>query len=244
MNNRVQKENETVTICMPVLNEFLVIKEVVLEWLKIVEKLPEGSSLLIEDGGSHDGTQEVLKDIAASDSRVRIMLREKPDGFGTAAKRLLSEANSYWIFFTDGDGQYVAEDFWKLWIRRADCDFVRGIKLGRQDPLFRRISSLLWNKSVNFLFELPVSDINAAFILIRRTVLQEILPSVQILKTMVISEIVIRMILFNSDFRKDIYVLHRARSNGKSRATPGLKFLFVGVSQIVGLFKIKADYRR
>lgn len=239
-----KNQKETVTICMPVLNEFSVINDVISEWLKVIEKLPEGSCLLIEDGGSRDGTRELLKDISALDSRVKILLREKPDGFGNAAKRLLTAANSSWIFFTDGDGQYVAEDFWKLWIRRTDCDFVRGVKLGRQDPLFRRISSLLWNKSVNFLFELPVSDINAAFILFRGNILQEILPSVRILKTMVISEIVIRLILNNSEFRRDIYVLHRARLNGKSRATPGLKFLFVGASQIVGLFKIKSDYRR
>jgi len=238
------KEIETVTICMPVLNEKDVIKDVLIEWLNVILKLPLGSEILIDEGGSNDGTVEIIESLQYEyPGKIRVLFQNKPDGFGNSAKRLLNTSDGYWVFFTDSDGQYVAQDFWKLWDRRSECDFVRGIKLGRQDPFIRRVASLFWNKSVNFLFELPVHDVNAAFLLIRNDCLKKILPTVRILPTMILSEIIIRSVLENFKFDKDVYINHRSRSFGKSRATPGLKFLYVGIRQIKGLFEIKRDYR-
>jgi len=241
--NKIE-DSESVTICLPVLNESAVIEKVILEWLEIVKKIANGSIILIEDGGSTDGTIAIIKGLQSSfPGKIQLVLREKPDGFGNSAKRLLNLAERSWIFFTDSDGQYVAEDFWLLWNRRAGNDFVRGIKLGRKDPFIRRVSSLFWNKAVNFLFELPVHDVNSAFLLIRKDSLNILLPQVRILKTMVLSEIIIRAVMENMNYGHDIYVKHRARANGKSRATPGIKFLLVGLKQIKGLFLIKKDYR-
>jgi len=235
---------ETVSICMPVLNEVDVIEFVINEWLEVVRKLPKGSHIFIEDGGSVDGTKEVLTALQLqSEDLMRISWREKPEGFGVAAKRLLSSADAEWIFFTDSDGQYVANDFWLLWNRRDDQDFIRGIKLGRQDPFLRRATSLIWNKSVRFLFELPIGDINAAYLLIRREFLKQILPSVRLLPTMVLSELMIRSAMANAKYGKDIYIMHRARLSGVSRATPTSSLIKVGMKQIRGLFAIKADYR-
>jgi dolichol-phosphate mannosyltransferase len=235
---------DSVTICMPVLNEVSVIESVVLEWIEIVNLLPSNSILLFEDGGSKDGTVGILQGLQMQfPSKIHLMLRDYPDGFGNSAKRLLASAETEWVFFTDSDGQYVASDFWILWGRRIGNDFVRGIKLGRKDPFIRRVSSLFWNKAVNFLFELPVHDVNTAFILIRKSSLNKVLPKARILKTMVLSEIVIRCVMENMNYGRDVYIKHRARLQGGSRATPGLKFLFVGLKQITGLFHIKKDYR-
>lgn len=235
---------ESVTICLPVLNEADVISKVILEWVQIVNNLANNSIILIEDGGSTDGTVAIIESLQSEfQGKIKLVFREKPDGFGNSAKRLLNLAESKWVFFTDSDGQYVAEEFWLLWNRRSGKDFVRGIKLGRKDPFTRRISSLLWNKTVNFLFELPVHDVNAAFLLIRKDSLNILLPQVRILKTMVLSELIIRAVMENMNYGQDVYVKHRARSNGKSRATPGIKFLATGIKQVKGLFLIKKDYR-
>lgn len=235
---------ETVAVCMPVLNEVEVIEFVIREWLKVVSELPEGSHILIEDGGSKDGTREVLTALQAEyGDLIRVVWRDKPEGFGVAAKRLLSSADAQWIFFTDSDGQYVANDFWLLWERRESRDFIRGIKLGRQDPLIRRITSLVWNKSVRFLFELPISDVNAAYLLMRKEFLKKLLPSVRILPTMVLSELMIRSVMANARYDKDVYIMHRARLAGVSRATPTSGLIKVGLKQLRGLFAIKEDYR-
>jgi len=235
---------ESVAICMPVLNEKEVIEFVVNEWLEVVNQLPLGSHVYIEDGGSNDGTKEILVSLQKEHGElIRIVWRDKPEGFGTAAKRLLSTADAKWVFFTDSDGQYVARDFWLLWNRRENSDFVRGIKLGRQDPFIRRVTSLVWNKSVRFLFELPISDVNAAYLLIRQDFLRGLLPTLRILPTMILSELMIRSVMANARYGKDVYVMHRARLSGVSRATPTSSLMRVGYQQLRGLFEIKADYR-
>ena len=235
---------ENVTVCLPVLNERDVISLVIKEWIEVIDSLPLGSEILIDEGGSKDGTVEIIQNLQLQyPGKIQVLWQKNPDGFGNSAKRLFSNANGYWIFFTDSDGQYSAHDFWKLWERRQNSDFVRGIKLGRQDPAIRRFASLLWNKSVNFLFEIPIHDVNSAFLLIKRNSLRKILPMIKHLPTMVLSEIVIRCVLENFRFGPDIYIIHRARKFGKSRATPGVKLFIVGLQQIVRLFRIKNDYR-
>jgi dolichol-phosphate mannosyltransferase len=234
--------DETVTICLPVLNEVDVIGEVVTDWLQIVSQLPVGSTVLVEDGGSKDGTVEILKNLQSENSNLQVAFREKPDGFGRAAKRLLEIPTSQWVFFTDSDGQYVPDDFWILWNRRHGFDVVRGIKMGRQDPVFRRVTSLFWNKAVAFLFNLPLIDINAAFVLMKNRSLQSVLPSVKRLETLVTSELIIRFILANYEI-KNTYIQHRKRIGGASRGVPTIKLPLIAGRQLIGLFRIKSDYR-
>lgn len=117
--------SETVTICLPVLNEVDVIQFVIEEWIDIVEKLPDGSKVLVENGGSIDGTIKILENLQAAHKNLDVVYRDKADGFGNAAKRLLISPETKWVFFTDSDGQYVAEDFWILWNRRDSFDIKR-----------------------------------------------------------------------------------------------------------------------
>lgn len=242
-NQTPRVKTESVSICMPVRNEAEVIEKVVVEWTSIASIVSAESKVVLEDGGSSDGTVEILQRLLKVHSNLEVSFRLEADGFGNSAKRLLRMPATDWVFFTDSDGQYVPSEFWLLWERRSDLDFVRGIKLGRQDPLLRRITSLAWNKSVNFLFELPVHDVNAAFFLIRKTFLDRIIESIRILPTMVISEMLIRAVLANANFSRDLYVLHRAREFGKSRATPFFSLFKVGFLNVIGLFRMKADYR-
>jgi hypothetical protein len=114
--------------------------------------------------------------------------------------------------------------------------------MGRQDPFFRRVTSFFWNKSVAFLFNLPLIDINAAFVLARTSILKEILPTVSRLNTLVTSELIIRFILGNFEV-KNTYVRHRKRAGGKSRGIPTRKLPIIAIKQFVGLWKIKSDYR-
>jgi dolichol-phosphate mannosyltransferase len=234
---------ETVTICMPVLNEAEVIHSVLVEWIQVVSELPEGSHILIEDGGSTDGTTEILRNYALRSKHLKIIYRQKPEGFGKAARSLLSSASTHWVFFTDSDGQYVANDFWKLWHRRENLDLVRGIKLGRKDPLFRRLTSYIWNRLIFLMFQIPLADINVAFFLVKRDELEKIISKCKFLDLLVVSEVMIRLVTNNCLYGSDVYILHRERSNGKSRAIPARKLISVGLSHFKGLRRIKTDFR-
>jgi glycosyltransferase involved in cell wall biosynthesis len=236
------KQN-AVTVCIPVFNESKVITQVITDWLFVVRELPKGSGILVEDGGSTDGTKQILKKLESKNNLLKVIYRDKPDGFGNATIRLLKIPRTEWIFFTDGDGQYVPNDFWKLWSRRKGHDLVKGIKLGRKDSMFRRGISYIWSSIIQVMFGLFISDINAAFLLMRRSELSKIIDEVRFLRVLVITEVVIRMLMNNSIKSDDIHILHRKRIGGKSRALPNYKIWIVIFSHLNGLRLIKKDYR-
>ncbi len=235
---------DTVTICIPIYNEIDVIDDLLSEWSSIVRELPNGSGILIEDGGSTDGTVDVLKNYQNKHDFIDVIYRDKPDGFGNAAKRLLKLPTTEWVFFTDGDGQFVPSDMWKLWQRRDGCDLVKGIKLGRKDPILRRIISFFWSRLIQVMFGLFISDVNAGFILVRNSQLKQIINEVRFLELLVLSEIVVRLITNNCRRSDEVYVLHRAREGGKSRAIPNHRLPKVVFSHLRGLYLLKDDYRR
>ena len=131
---------QPVSILMPVYNEVDVIEDVVEEWVRdVIRHLPKGSEMIFDEGGSTDGTREILHRLTGKYRFIRVILNQKKEGFAAAARRLYQEAKCPLIFFTDSDGQYVAADFWKVARHIHAYDVVHGAKLGRKDPWPRRL---------------------------------------------------------------------------------------------------------
>jgi glycosyltransferase involved in cell wall biosynthesis len=238
------KMKQPVSILMPVYNEADVIEDVVEEWVRdVVRHLPRGSEFIFDEGGSTDGTREILARLARKYRFIRVIWNARKEGFAAAARRLYGEARCPLIFFTDSDGQYIAADFWKVARYVPAYDVVHGAKLGRKDPLPRRLFSALFNKAASFLTELHYLDINSAFRLVKADVVREVLPSVRSMPTLLNAEFLIRCALENFEVRQ-VYVLHRPRKFGRSRGLPAMGYLFEGAKAFKGLLDIKDSYRR
>lgn len=65
-------------------------------------QLHAGDEIIVQDGGSDDGTVELLRAIAADDSRVRIH-SERDDGQSDALNRALARAQGEWIVWLNAD---------------------------------------------------------------------------------------------------------------------------------------------
>lgn len=232
-----------VSVLMPVCNEVDVIGYVLQEWVDdVLLHLPEGSEFLLEDANSTDGTIEVIQQFAKKYPFIRLILQPTKDGFSAAARRLYTEAKCPLVFFTDSDGQYVASDFWKLAPYIESHDLVHGAKIGRKDPAFRRYASSVFNKLSEFLFAVTYSDINSAFRLMKKEVIQRTLPQVNCMPTLLNAELLLRAEFEN--FRiKQIHVLHRERRFGQSRGLPSNRFVWDSLLAFRGLLKIKESYR-
>jgi len=236
--------SEPVSILMPVCNEADVIEEVVEEWVNnVIKHLPVGSEFLFDEAASTDGTREILNKLQKKYSYIGVEFRDEKDGFANATKRLYARAKCPWIFFTDSDGQYIAEDFWKIArFINDDFDLIRGAKIGRKDPLIRRIASGIFNKIIQFLFNVSYLDCNSAFFLIRKNVLSDILNSLISMPTLVNTELLLRLELENYNI-KQVYVLHRERKFGVSRGLAPKHFIKQSLGALKGLYSIKASYR-
>jgi glycosyltransferase involved in cell wall biosynthesis len=237
--------SEPISILMPVSNEADVIEAVINEWISdVFIHLPEGSEFLFDEAASTDGTREILEKFSKQYHFIKVEYHNKKDGFANATRRLYKKAKCPWIFFTDSDGQYIAKDFWKLAkFIKDDYDLIRGAKIGRKDPIARRLLSSIYNKLIQFLFNMNYLDFNSAFFLIKHQPLNDILKNLESMQTLINTELLLRLELENYKI-KQVYILHRNRQFGFSRGLAPKDFIGHSIGAIKGLYKIKSSYRK
>jgi glycosyltransferase involved in cell wall biosynthesis len=231
-----------VSILMPVCDEADVITDVIEEWAEeVFRHLPEGSELIFDDC-STDETTELIAAAADRFDWVRLE-RSTRDGFFASAMRLYSHASGPLVFFTDSDGQYVPADFWKVAEHIDTHDMVHGHKDGRQDPRYRLASSFAFNTLVRLLFRSRGVDVNSAFRLIRREMLEDVLPDIHRLGLLPNAEMYIRAERLGYRIR-NVPIRHRPRKYGKSRGVPRRSFPVECWRAFGGLFRLRGDLGR
>ena len=226
---------------MPVCNEVDVIEGVLKEWdTEVFRHLPAGSELLLNDCSS-DGTEKILTRLQEACPYLRVLFTKR-EGFFKASVRLYQEARCPLIFFTDSDGQYVASEFWKIAGDISRFDIVHGAKLRRQDPYYRLLASNMFNVITRLMFGTQSDDVNSAFRLIRKEALEDLIPKIRHLPTLLNAEMLIRAEMEGYKV-KSLGVAHRARQVGKSRGLPLRGFLRECARTYAGLFRLRREYR-
>jgi len=232
------------SLLMPVCNEADIIEEVIEEWVRdVFNFLPKGSEFLFDEAASTDGTREILKRLCEKYPFIKVTYNEKKDGFANAARRLYMTSSCPLIFFTDSDGQYVPSEFWKLAPHISEFSLVHGAKIGRQDTFFRKAASATFNLTARFVFDMHYSDINSAFRLIKRELVQQLVPQLERMPTLLNAEMLVRAELQNYSI-KQVRVVHRRRKFGVSRGLPPLRFLRESFLAYRGLMQLKTDFRQ
>jgi glycosyltransferase involved in cell wall biosynthesis len=162
---------------LPAYNEAENIEESVRQGVRALERLvSEGQlsvwEIVVVDDGSTDGTVEHVR--AVGDPRIRLVMHAENQGYGAALRTGFSSARHELIFFTDSDLQFDVGEIGLLipWI--AEFDIVAGYRSSRQDPWVRRANAAAWGMALYGAFGLDVEDVNCAFKLFRRPVLDGI----------------------------------------------------------------------
>ena len=130
-----------------------------------------GVDLLIVDDNSPDGTGELADQLAAADSRVRVMHREAKQGLGPAyiaGFKLGAQLGYEFMVEMDADGSHRAQDLPKLLAAAPENDLVIGsrwIAGGRvvNWPLHRKAISRIGNLYVRIMLGTKVRDMTAGF---------------------------------------------------------------------------------
>lgn len=164
----------TLSIVLPAYNEQDNIKEVVLRSTEVAERLCRDHEIIVVDDGSTDATADLVRALAIEDSRIRLVAHGINRGYGEALRSGFLAARKDLVFFTDADNQFDLAEIGAFlpWVDRVDV--VAGYRIGRQDTLVRRLNALAWNYLVRILFHVPVRDIDCAFKMFRREVLEDL----------------------------------------------------------------------
>ncbi len=235
--------SEPVSVLMPICNEAQILPSVIEEWHReVFRHLPKGSEWVFDDGASTDGTLAILEQSQREHPYIRI-LNSRKEGFAASARRLYREARCPLVFFTDSDGQYVAQEFWKLAPFIRDYDMVHGAKVNRKDPLFRKVASRGFNLISESLFHTGFNDINSAFRLMRKSMADSLLPQIRSMPTLLNAELLLRCMQEGYTV-KQVNVCHRPRRFGESRGLPAASFLTECFKAYRGLLELRSEMSR
>jgi glycosyltransferase involved in cell wall biosynthesis len=230
-----------VSIVLPAYNEAETIKEVVIDYFEeIVNKIP--SKLIVAEDGSNDNTPEILASLA-NEIPISLFSDRSRKGYAKGVGDALKKCTAKWIFFSDSDGQYFPNDFWKLWRNRQGYDIIIGRKIRRSEGIHRTILSRGFHVLFNQLFGLDLHDADCGFRLIRRDVIQSVVDETRFLKFSFWAEFTIRACL--KGFRVcEVPIDHTCRANGGTRIYAPSKLPLIILKQLNGLIHLYLDAKK
>ncbi|PIV00182.1 glycosyltransferase family 2 protein [Candidatus Shapirobacteria bacterium CG03_land_8_20_14_0_80_39_12] len=202
------------SLFFPAYNEEANLKETVEKAIPVLSKVANKFELIIVDDGSKDRTGEIADKLAKKYSFIRVIHHRSNKGYGEALKSGFYSAKYEWIVFTDSDGQLDFSEVAKLIEVKNDVDIVVGYRLDRQDSLVRKLFGTGWTMLANLLLGTKVRDVDCAFKLINKKVIETI-PRLESTRGGMISpELLGRAI--KAGFKiKEVGVHHFSRTKGK-----------------------------
>ena len=120
--------------------------------------------------GSEDETPQVVTKLAEESPNIRTVIRPKQGMMGWDMRMGLDAARGTYIGVIDGDGQFPPESIIACLLKceLEDLDFTKTYRVIRDDGLYRRIISGVYNAIFSLLFGFKVRDINSKPKIIRR----------------------------------------------------------------------------
>ena len=162
------------TVVMPVYNEAAAIGGVVRAWAAELDRLGIDYEMRVYDDGSRDASATVLEELSHEVKHL-LVTRHSNRGHGPTILRGYREARGEWVFQNDSDGEMEPDSFSLLWNRRADYDFLLGIRGGREWTPPRWVMTRASRLAVRMLFGKGILDVNTPYRLMRRERLAQLL---------------------------------------------------------------------
>jgi len=167
------------SIVMPAYNEEECIEQVVESWTSFLKnKFPgEKTTLIVINDGSKDKTGEILDRLKETNSHLTV-IHQKNGGHGNAVvngyKTALAMGSEY-VFQTDSDDQFVADDFDKLWQKRHQSEFILGYREIRHDAKVRLFITRFLRSTISMVYGTFILDSNIPFRLIKGSFLKKLM---------------------------------------------------------------------
>jgi glycosyltransferase involved in cell wall biosynthesis len=163
---------QSLTAFFPCYNEEENVRLMVEQLKEVLPQVAEKYEILIVNDGSNDKTAEVADQLAKKDSHVKVIHHDKNCGYGASLRSGFDAARYEWVFFTDGDMQFDVSQLKRFIPYTKNYNVIIGYRERRADGSVRALNARLFKLYIDLLFRLHVKDIDCAFKLLRRDLIQ------------------------------------------------------------------------
>ena len=165
-----------ISIFLPVLNEEPNLRPLHARLDEALQKLDRTAEIIYVDDGSSDGSLGVLRELAANDARVRVIVLRRNYGQTPAMAAGIHAARGRVLIPMDADMQNDPADIARL-LGKLDegYDVVSGWRKNRQDKLFtRKMPSMIANRVISWIGGVPLHDYGCSLKAYRRESLADV----------------------------------------------------------------------
>jgi len=157
------------SVIIPAYNEEENLPVLLAELREALAPLGLSYEVLVVDDGSSDGTLEVMRDLAATDRRLRLLRLARNSGQSAALEAGFRHARAPVLATLDADLQNDPADLPGLLEKLEEgWDVVSGVRTDRHDSWLRRISSRIANGVRNRLTGESITDVGCTLRVYRR----------------------------------------------------------------------------
>lgn len=163
----------SISFVLPMFNEAENIAGTLERISKLAGEISDSYEIIAADDASTDGGPDIVRQLAAADSHIKLVSLEKNSMFGGALNAGLMAASKDIVVYTDADLPAKEEDIKAALKLLGGCDIVTAYSLVIKDSSLKRIMmSKVYNFLVQIFFGLSLRDINSGLKIYRRTILE------------------------------------------------------------------------
>ena len=164
----------SLSFVFPMYNEIGNVERCVAEALATGRKITSDLEIVLVDDASTDGCGALADQLAERHPEVKVMHHAKNRKLGGALRTGFAAATKDWVLYIDSDLPIEMDDALLAVPLTSNAEMVIGNRQGRAEGPKREIMSWVYNRLIRVLFGLNVRDVNFAFKLFRRSILERI----------------------------------------------------------------------
>lgn len=175
-NKTTEQAAPELSLFLPVLDEEANLRPMHAKIAAALDALGKSAEVIYVDDGSTDRSLEILKEIAASDDRVRVISLRRNYGQTAAMSAGIDAARGEILIPMDADLQNDPADIRRLLDKLDEgYDVVSGWRKNRQDKMVsRKLPSMVANRVISWIGGVPLHDYGCSLKAYRRDVLQDV----------------------------------------------------------------------
>lgn len=168
-------DNIKISVVLPVFNEAQNLEELYKRLSKVMEEIGKFYEIIFVDDGSYDNSLNIMQSFQERDEKVKVIALTRNFGQHAAVLTGFEYSKGEIIITMDSDLQNPPEEIPKLLDKLNEgYEVAAGWRITREDSLFRRITSFIVNKTVQWMTGVKLHDYGCMMRAYRRGVIENL----------------------------------------------------------------------